>query len=67
MAAAIKYVITESFLKENSDDIFSTESVIVSVMADLQQVQDIETETLLNSLPNKVFLHLVFGFFTFFK
>ncbi|XP_047146715.1 trichohyalin isoform X1 [Hydra vulgaris] len=59
MAAAIKYAITESFLKENSDEILTKDGIIVSIMADLQQVQDVETENLLNSLPNKSFYDLL--------
>ncbi len=58
MAASVKVVIREEFIAQSSgvtpDDV-NLSDVAVSLLADLQEVQDKETAKMIEELQNKVF------------
>ena len=62
MAAAVKMVIRQRTLARKQDaseeiDDADIDEVIVSLMADLQQVQDKETKKMMLEIPEKVMRH----------
>ena len=66
MAAAVKMVIRQTALIKSKDadkkiDDIDIDDVIVSLMADLQQIQDKETKSMLLEVPGKVNRFFVFS------
>lgn len=61
MATAVKMTVRESFLAQAAQDGATVDDVIVSLMADLQQIQDNETRVVLQDVKLKV------GTFPFFS
>ena len=61
-AAVFKIVNRQKYLETSQDGVVEKDDVIVSLLADLQQEQDQESEKLVNDLQDKVsfsHLHLV--------
>ena len=61
-AAVFKIVNRQKYLETSQDGVVEKDDVIVSLLADLQQEQDQESEKLVNELQDKVsfsHLHLV--------
>ena len=61
-AAVFKVVNRQKYLETSQDGVVEKDDVIVSLLADLQQEQDQESEKLVNDLQDKVsfsHLHLV--------
>lgn len=58
-AAVFKIVNRQKYLETSQDGVVAKDDVIVSLLADLQQEQDQESEKLVNDLQDKVrFSHL---------
>lgn len=53
-AAVLKIVNRQKFLETSEDGVVEKDDVIVSLLADLQQEQDQESEKLVNDLQDKV-------------
>ena len=53
-AAVFKIVNRQKYLETSQDEVVEKDDVIVSLLADLQQEQDQESEKLVNDLQNKV-------------